>query len=65
MTKTAKVRQAFISGEVLTIRSIARRWDINCPYGTIRDIRNGGIDIADRQAVGKNGVKYKEYYLQN
>lgn len=63
MNKTAAVRAALLNGEVLTIRSISRTWDINCPYGVIRDIRNAGVNVLDRQTVGKTGIKYKEYFI--
>ena len=63
MSKTAKVRAALLSGEVLTVRGISRRWDINCPYAVIRDIRNGGIDVLDRQQKTVDGVRFKQYYV--
>ena len=63
MNKTAAVREALKAGEVLTIRDISRRWDVNCPYSIIRDIRDAGLAIADKQSITANGVRYKEYFL--
>ena len=63
MNKTAAVREALKAGEVLTVRSISRRWDINCPYAVIRDIRKAGLNVADRVCESVAGARYKEYYF--
>jgi hypothetical protein len=62
MSKTAAVRNALKNGEVLTVRGIARRWDINCPYGIIRDIRKT-LDVSDRQLQTMTGIRYKEFFI--
>ncbi len=52
-----------MTGRTVTVREMMNLLDIGDPRARIRDLRDAGVQVLDKEISNGNG-KYKSYYIQ-
>jgi len=63
MTKTARVLNAFLNGELLTAKQIAARFGAGNPYEVVRSLRSKGYAIYLNEHTNSKGHVKAKYRL--
>lgn len=63
MSVEKQIKNALLSGEVLTSCTVAREFLTADLRKYISNLRKSGLAVRDRKKVGGNGKVYKEYFI--
>ena len=64
MTTKLKLKQMFLSGEVLTSCGTAQQFVTSDLRRYVTDFKREGLDIIGEWVYGESGKKFKKYYIK-